>query len=210
MEIYNIPGFPSWLSSTIWKQEALIWTPLYPTKSSVEHTQLLLCPFDDQGFLLLRYLHAPVSNESHDLSRGSWCEKGAVDQWTCCFQCRQLRSEVKIMGTTCVSHFIRLKEGYIPTWISLWNTHQCHLSSDHIDSYSSFIFSCSNFLKKHEFLEWFWDTIFFGNQKSRGFHYGPTTKPRANHGMHGIAPTACVFANSPRTSRSCLWATKHW
>ena len=27
MQICNIPCFPSWLSSTIWKQEALIWTP---------------------------------------------------------------------------------------------------------------------------------------------------------------------------------------
>ena len=143
-----------------------------------------------------------LSNQPHDLSRGSWCDKGAVNQWTCC-QRRLAQWGEDYGDNMCVCVPFYLPKGRVyPDMIQFVNTHQCHLSS-----YSSFIFSCSNFFKKHEFLEWFWDTIFFWNQKSKGFHHGPTTKPRANHGMHGMAPAACVFANSPRTSRSCLWAT---
>lgn len=149
----------------------------YPPSQAFEDRQLLLCPFDDQGFLLLRYLHVPFQINlmtflgEADVIKELWTNGHVVNAG--------LRSEVKIMVTTCLSHFIRLKtKGCIPTWIRLWNTHQCHLSSYRF-IYSSFIFSCSNFFKnnqKHEFLEWFWDTMFFWKPEIQSFPSWPNYK----------------------------------
>lgn len=114
MQIYYIPGFPSWLSSPIWKQEAFMWTPGTHQVKRWAHAAPLV-PVWWSRLSPPAVSSCPLSNESHDLSRGSWCDKGAVDQWTC-----WLVGRLAQWRWRCPMHFFGRKAGSIPTWISLW------------------------------------------------------------------------------------------